>query len=382
MTNRPVLSALTRAAVLLVAVALVASGCSKEAPEDVESETVVPVTVAQAQTGTITAQIHASGLVTPAPGAELIVVAPEPARIAEIPKAEGDAVRQGDLLVQFEIPSAQAEASKQRAEIGRAEARLAAARAALTRATDLFARGVAARREVEDATREVAGAEADLASAQAQAGAADRVAARSTVRATFDGIVAKRSHNPGDLVEAAASDPVLRVIDPRHLEATAAVPITDAPRVRVGAAARLADAPAGAGAALKVVSRPAAVEPGSVTVPVRLTFSAPANYPSGTPVQIAIDAETHTGVVIVPASAIVREGDETAVFVMMGDKAQRRAVMVGIEAGDQVEIVGGVKAGEMVIVSGQNGLPDGARVTTSAAGAGDKEAGDKEAGEK
>ena len=359
---------------LLFVTASLGPGCSKAAPEDVESETIVPVTAAAAQTGAITAQIRASGLVTPAPGAELIVIAPEPARIAEIPKAEGDAVRRGDLLVQFEIPSAQAEASKQRAEIGRAQARLAAARAALTRANDLFGRGVAARKEVEEATREVADAEADLESAQAQAGAAERVAARSTVRATFDGIVAKRSHNPGDLVEAAASDAVLRVIDPRHLEVTAAVPLADAARVRVGAPAIVADVPAGATPSLKVVSRPAAVEQGSVTVPVRLAFSAPANYPSGTPVQIAISAEMHAGVVIVPASAIVREGDETAVFVVAGDKAQRRVVTVGIETGEQVEITMGVKAGEMVIVGGQNGLPDGAKVTTGGGGPG-KEAG-------
>jgi RND family efflux transporter MFP subunit len=376
---RPLRTRPTRVALLLLVV--LASSCSKPAPEDVESETVVPVTVAKAETGTLTAQIHASGLVTPAPGAELIVVAPEPARIAEIPKAEGDAVRRGDVLVQFDIPSAQAEASKQRAEIGRAQARLASARAGLTRANDLFARGVAARKEVEAATREVADAEADLAGAQAQAVAAERVEARSVVRATFDGIVARRSHNPGDLVEAAASDAVLRVIDPRRLEVTAAVPISDAPRVRVGATARLADVPAGsADVALKVVSRPVAVEQGSVTVPVRLALTAPANYPSGTPVQVAIDAETHSGVVIVPTSAIVREGDETAVFILSGDKAERRAVMTGIAAGEQVEIASGVKAGESVIVGGQNGLPDGARVTTSAAGSAAGAPADKAAG--
>ena len=56
----------------------------------------MPVTTAPAQTGAITATIRASGLVTPAPGAELIVVAPEPARIAAIPKAEGDVVRVDD----------------------------------------------------------------------------------------------------------------------------------------------------------------------------------------------------------------------------------------------------------------------------------------------
>ena len=69
------------------------------------------------------------------------------------------------------------------------------------------------------------------------------MAGRATVRATFDGIVARRMHNPGDLVEATASDPVLRVIDPRRLEVVAAVPLADAPRVEVGAPAHLTAAP-------------------------------------------------------------------------------------------------------------------------------------------
>jgi len=352
---------LTLFAILIV---VTASACSKEAPEDVESETVVPVTVAQARTGSITGAIHASGLVAPAPGAELIVVAPEPARIAEIPKAEGDAVRRGDLLVQFEIPSTQAEASKQQAEIARARARLTSARAAQARAGDLFDRGVAARREVEETTREVAGAEADLASAEAAATAAERVAARSVVRATFDGVVAKRSHNPGDLVEAAASDAVLRVIDPRRLEVQAAVPIADAPRLKLGAPARLTGAAAGVPApGLQVASRAVAVEQGTGSVPVRLSFTSPANYPAGTPVQVEIDAETRTGVVVVPPTAVVHEGEEAAVFVVSGDMASRRTVTTGLQSRDSVEITSGLKAGETIVVSGQNGLPDGARIS-------------------
>ena len=355
---------LLKSAIALLVMLIWASGCSKEAPEDVESETVVPVTVAPAETGTITATIRASGLVTPAPGAELIVVAPEPARIAEIPKAEGDAVRRGDLLVQFDIPSTQAEASKQHAEITRAQARLANAQAAQARATDLFGRGVAARKEVEETTREVADADADLTSAQAAAAAADRVADRSIVRATFDGVVAKRSHNPGDLVEAAASDAVLRVIDPRRLEVQASVPIADAPRLKLGAPARLTNVVGGTSApTLKVASRAVSVDSGTGSVPVRLTFATPANYPAGTPVQIEIDAETRSGVVVVPVAAVVHEGEEAAVFVVAGDTAKRRVVMTGVQSGDRVEIKDGVKPGDMVIVSGQNGLPDGARVT-------------------
>jgi RND family efflux transporter MFP subunit len=284
-----------------------------------------------------------------------------------MPKAEGDTVRRGDVLVRFDIPSSTAEASKQRAEIDRARARLTSAQAAQTRAQDLFGRGVAARKDVEEATREVADAAADLAGAQAAAAAAEAVAARNVVHATFDGIVSKRSHNPGDLVEASASDPVMRVIDPRRLEVAAAVPINDAPRIRVGAPAHLAGGD-GAASGLKVASHPAAVDPGTSTVPVRLAFTTPARYATGTPVQVSIDAETHADVVLVPTPALVHEGEETAVFVLMGDKAQRRVVTTGIQTADQVEITSGATAGEMVITSGQNGLPDGAMVTLAKAG--------------
>src|SRR5204862_6362864 len=86
-------------------------------------------------------------------------------------------------------------------------------------------------------------------------------------------------------------------------------------------------------------------------------------YSAGTPVQVDIDAEQHTNVVLVPAAALVRDGEQTAVFTVMGDKAQRRPVQAGLTDGSDLEIVSGLKAGEMVIVEGQNGLPDAAKVT-------------------
>jgi RND family efflux transporter MFP subunit len=367
MTSTAINGWLKPATTTVMVLSLLAVACSKEAPEDVESETVVPVTTEAAVVGNVTAVVRATGIVTPAPGAELIVVAPEPARIAAIPKAEGETVRRGDVLVRFEIPSAAAEAARQRAEITRAEARLTNAQAAQARARDLFDRGVAARKEVEDAVKEVADAQADLASARAAAAAAETVAARSVVRATFDGVIARRAHNPGDLVEASASDAVLRVVDLRRLEVAASIPLSDAPRIAVGAPAHLI-AETGDGSApptLKVVSRPAAVQPGTATVPVRLAFTTAVNYPVGSPVDVAIDAETHRDVVLVPLSAIVHEGEEAAVFVAVNGKAQRRPVMLGIQDTRHIEIEGGLKPGEVVLTSGQNGLPDGAKIAVA-----------------
>ena len=360
--HRAILTVLTGAAIATL------TACGNKSVEEVDSEAVVSVKTAVATVGTIRGVVHATATVTPAPGAELVVVAPEPARIAELPHAGGDRVRRGDLLVRFEVPNSTAEVQRQQAEVARAQATLDNARRAQQRARELFDRGVAARKEVEDANRAVADAEAALAQARASLVAAQALAGRGVVRATFDGIVATRLHNPGDLVEATASDPVLRVIDPRRLEVVAAVPLADAPRVEIGATAHLAAAPTTAPqVGLKVVSRPAAVEAGTATVPIRLAFTTTASFPAGTPVEVDIDAEQHTNVVLVPAVSVVRDGEETAVFVAAGAKAQRRAVRVGMSDGTRVEILSGVKAGERVIVDGQAGLPDDAAITVSEA---------------
>lgn len=348
----------------LVTVTLL-TACRSDTAEEVESETVVSVKTAVATRGDIRAVIHATGVVTPAPGAELVVVAPEAARIAELPRATGDRVRRGDLLVRFEIPTAAAEVQRQRAEVGRALASLENAKAAQARATALFERGVAARKEVEDSNRAVADAEAALTQARASLAASEALANRAIVRATFDGVIARRLHNPGDLVEPTVSDPVLRVVDPRRLEVVASVPVTDAPRVEIGASARLVGVEThGSVADLKVASGPAEVEPGTAAVPVRLRFTVPPDLPVGTPAQVDIDAELHRNVVLVPATAVVREGEETFVFVADAGKAQRRAVQIGIAEETLVEVVSGVKAGEIVIVEGQVGLPDEAAITT------------------
>ena len=356
---------MNRRSIALLALVL-CGGCSHESAEEVDSETIVPVTTEAATTGDIRASITVTGLISAAPGADQIVIAPQPSRIAEIPKAEGDRVSAGDLLVRFEIPSLTSDVATRHAEVTRAQARLENARAAQTRAHDLFDRGVAARKEVEDADRELADAQAGVAEARATLGAAETSAGQATVRARFSGVVAKRYHNEGEMVDATAGDPVIRIVDPKRLEVTAAVPISDVPRIIIGAPGHMKN-PAGEGdIELKVVSRPAAVDQGMATVPIRMSFAAADIAPVGTPVQITIEAESHKNVLLVPSAAVIREADDTAVFVVNGDKAERRVVTLGLSDAAHAEIKDGIKAGERVIVTGQAGLPDGAKITTAA----------------
>jgi RND family efflux transporter MFP subunit len=340
---------------------IVAAACSRRAQDEqpADTQTIVPVVAQPVTTGSLRAVVHASGVVTPAQGAEFLVTAPEPATVAEVTRNEGEAVASGDVLVRFDLPGANDSVARQRAEVARTQALLESARIAQSRARDLFGRGFISRRELENADRELADAEGAVARAQAALTTSEAAAGRAIVRAPFSGVVARRFHNPGDFVQGAATDPVLRLVDPRGLEITATIPAADAPRVLQGATARLA---AGADATpirLLVASRPA---PGPTTTgdsTVRLTFVDPVTLPVDSPVAVDIDAEERTNVVLIPAETLLTDSGRAAVFVAVGGRAVRRAVTTGIVNEERVEITSGLKPGELIVTQGQAGLADG-----------------------
>ena len=67
--------------------------------------------------------------------------------------------------------------------------------------------------------------------------------------------------------------------------------------------------------------------------------------------------------VLVPATALRKDGDKDVVFVLEGHHAHRRTVTVGGTNGDSRQLLAGVGPGESVIVDGPADLTDGAAVS-------------------
>ncbi|MFI5211205.1 MAG: efflux RND transporter periplasmic adaptor subunit [Gemmatimonadales bacterium] len=346
------------------------SACHQGSPEAVNTAEAVPVTVSAAVSGSIRAVVAATGQVKPAPGAELLVTPPQDARIAAMPKAVGNRVRRGELLIRFQIPSLEADAAAKRSDLKRAEAQLKTAQQNVTRLSGLLQRGIAARKEVEDAQRDLALAEATVNEARSTTAATGQLAGREVVRAPFDGVVVGRTHQVGEVVAAGSPEPLLRVIDPSRLQVEAAVPAGDLGRVATGSSAQVRGA-AFPDEKAHVIARPPAVDAASGTATVRLAFDTPTRRPAGLAVGVEIYGEEHRAAVLVPADALVQEGTASYLFVVDGPKGQkkahRRQVTVGVVANGQAEILSGVKAGEPVVVRGQTALPDGATVESTEA---------------
>jgi multidrug efflux pump subunit AcrA (membrane-fusion protein) len=83
---------------------------------------------------------------------------------------------------------------------------------------------------------------------------------------------------------------------------------------------------------------------------------------SGSFVSIHVVREVREGALLVPRAAVLRELQSSHVFVNDDGTAAKRTVEIGLEEAGRVEVLSGVEVGERVIVAGQGGLRDGAKV--------------------
>jgi hypothetical protein len=115
-----------------------------------------------------------------------------------------------------------------------------------------------------------------------------------------------------------------------------------------------------------VVELARAVDADSRTVLVKVALPATPGVTSGMFGKARFTAGQRTGITV-PANAVVRRGQVTAVFVAAQDRAQLRLVSLGEASDGRVEVLAGIGAGETVLVDAPPGLVDGQPIRTGAA---------------
>ncbi|WP_426452206.1 efflux RND transporter periplasmic adaptor subunit [Paenibacillus sp. S-38] len=94
------------------------------------------------------------------------------------------------------------------------------------------------------------------------------------------------------------------------------------------------------------------------------------SYPAGSRVLLQLTDEAEETVVAVPTLSIIRDGSDAFVYVLNGDKAEKRAIKTGRVKDVYQEVLEGLKEGETIITSGHSLLKDGQTVTTASAASG------------
>jgi HlyD family secretion protein len=217
-------------------------------------------------------------------------------------------------------------------------------------------------------------AEGQLASARGRLESAQAMEEFANLRSPVDGVVTDRPLFPGETAQAGST--VITVMDTSSLLAKVHLAQSSAQKLQLGHRAEITvpgiDAPVKA--TVSLISP--ALDPGSTTVEVWLKLpNKQGLLKVGTPVHTVILGETIKEAMQVPAAAIVPSTDGgTSVMVIASDgTAHKKTVTVGMRTPEMVQILDGLEADDMVIITGGYGLDNGTKVKVGKPGADDDE---------
>jgi HlyD family secretion protein len=331
------------------------------------------------------------------------VSAPLSGNLPRVDLREGDPVAEGQVLArvapavpalldertraeaQARLSAAQAGQRQAEAQVSRVRAELEHARGETARLRPLAERGVASRKEADDAEYLARVAAEELTAAEFAAKvAAQQVASAQAALGLLQGrgraepALALPSPVSGRVLRVlrvdegfiAAGTPIVEVGDLDSLEVVADILTRDAVHVRPGARAIIV----GWGGDQALAGRVHRVEPSAFTrvsalgveeqrVNVVIDFDRAEPVPpalgDGFRVDVRVVVWEADDVLTVPASAVFRRGDGWAVFAVAGDRARLTPVEVGRRDEAQVQILGGLAAGDRVVLHPSDRVTDG-----------------------
>ncbi len=334
--------------------------CHKSA--DAEAPLALVVQVVRAERGDVSELVEVAGELSAPPGLDVKLGPLVAGRLGAILVAEGDRVREGQVLARLDGTPLRDALLQAEAQLAQAKAQAQNAQTKLARAQKALQAGVAAAQEVEDDQLGLASAEAQVKSAAAAVSTARNQLGRSEMRAPFEGVVAHIFAAAGEPLDA--NKPVVEVANVAAVELRAPLAPRLAARLREGQSAVLhVDTLPQQSFPARVVAVAPTVDPTTGAALVRLRADNPQGVLRlGSFAHGQIIVEVRRGVLRVPEPALLSGPEGTAVEIVEGGKAKQVPVRVAAKDGRWAGIDEGLSEGAQVIVQGNYALPDGTPV--------------------
>jgi RND family efflux transporter MFP subunit len=308
----------------------------------------------------------------------------------------GDQVSKGQLIAELEAPEMTQEAAQADAALKRARVDVDRARADLQRsealehlrrlASDRLAAVVkvrsnlVAQQDIDDAVGRLQDAEAQLSAAKASVGAAEeqvQVAIASKQRfdtlltylritAPFSGTITKRLADTGAMIQAGTASsvqarPVVQLSQVDRLRLVLPVPESVVPRIRLDTPVEVR-----VDALKRVFQGRISRFTGKLDAATR-TMETEVDLPNPDRVikagmfgSAAIALEQRRDALTIPVQALTARTTPIKLLVVGSDqRLQERQIEIGMETSDRVEIVNGLREGEMIVVGARSDLRPG-----------------------
>lgn len=313
------------------------------------AQNVIEVPVGPVQSRSVGIGFELEGVIEPVK--QSTISAQASGRIATLAVKAGDKVKAGQVLISIDDREAQTGVQRSQAQVAQAQAELRNAQAHFERTRNLQSKGFVSAAALDTADSQLKGALAGRD--QAGAGARQSALAQGFTRvsAPFEGWVLQVHVEAGDL--ALPGKPLLTLYAPLPIRAVVQVPVSRSGQARAaGAVEVLLQSSDGSAQWVRPVSISTVptADPVSQTLEWRLELppQSAQNELPGQQVKVRF-AGAQAQRLLVPASAVLRRGELTAVYAVSGQGFVLKAIRLGADHGAAgIEVVAGLTPADQV----------------------------------
>jgi multidrug efflux system membrane fusion protein len=291
--------------------------------------------------------------------------------LTEVPVAEGQDVKQGDLLAVIDPRPYKAVLDAALAKQQQDQAQLANARADLARYASLVRQDFASRQQLETQQSLVKQFTAAISGDEAQIESAQLNLSFCYITSPFDGHVGLRNVDPGNVVHSAEATPIISVTQVQPITVTFTLPQDDLPAILGAMGAHPLEVLAYASdnkteldsGALLTVDNTIDAATGTIKLKARFGNVHRALWP-GQFVNARLLLGTDAHVVALPAAAVQHGPDGLYVYAVgPNDAITVQRIEVTRQEGGVYVVAGGLDEGAVVVTAGQSRLQAGTHVT-------------------
>lgn len=287
-------------------------------------------------------------------------------KIARIHVEEGEKVRKGQLLAELDTRATRLSQEQAKAGVAVAEANSKDAKRNMDRMERLKKENAVSDQQNEKIRLAFEAAEAQLQQARAALNLANHNLDVSLMKAPFNAVVASRNAEVGDVINPmmggfSPNSGVLTLMDFSRVKIEIDVSHQDVIRIKKDQVSLL-----------KVAVFPGRVFQGQVSIvnltanPVTKKFKVEVRVDNpdlilrpNTFGEVTFEVETHSDALVIPQKAVL---ENRFVFLVKGDVVEKRDIVLGLQNTNMVEILTGLNEGDMIVVEGNYGLEDGAKI--------------------
>jgi multidrug efflux system membrane fusion protein len=283
---------------------------------------------------------------------------------------EGQTVKQGDLLIVIDPRPFQVQLEQMQAQIFKDQATLRDAKLNLDRYTTLIPSGSIAQQQVDTQKSLVDQLDGQVRTDQAQIDNAKLQLVYCNITAPFTGRVGLRQVDPGNIVHAADTNPMLILTQLQPIAVIFTLPEDQLPTVAqhvknstllVEAYSRDDQTKLATGKLQTIDNQ---IDQTTGTAKLKAVFDNKDNqlWPNQF-VNANLLLETRKNSTVLPTAAILRGPQGTFVYLVKSDKTvEARAVTVSISQGNNTAVAGGLNPGDTVVTDGQDKLQTGSKI--------------------